>query len=348
MIQEQYQHLMDQVEPGEELIHTVTAAARRIEKRPSRRLRVPALALVAACLCLVLAVPALAAVSEGAYSLLYSISPATAQFFRPVNLVDEDKGIQMEVVSAYIHENVAEVYIALRDLTGERVDETTDLFDSYSIRRPFDSEAGCRLAYYDQENRAAYFLLQIEEWGKRSIEGDKITFTVREFLSGKQVYEDLEIPMDLSMVTQGEQVQAENIVGGGGDGYAALAEGQTPAILKPGDTWDGFHVEGIGLTGIGYVDGKLHIQTAVENYLYNDNHGYFYLKAPDGTQERCSYSISFFDHDEGEGRVQYNEYVFDIPQEKLSQYTLYGNFVTCNQKTQGDWSVTFPLEQAEK
>lgn len=345
MIQEQYRHLMDQVGPGEELLHTVTSAARQGERGRSRRPRAPALALAAACLCLMLAIPALAAVSEGAYSLLYSISPATAQFFRPVNLVDEDNGIQMEVVSAYIHENTAEIYIALRDLTGERVDETIDLFDSYFIRGPFDSEAGCRLAGYDRAARTAYFLLQIQQWGEGSIAGDKITFTVREFLSGKQTYENLEIPIDLSAVAQGERTQDVDIIGGSGDGYAALAEGQAPAVLEPGAAREDFPVEGIGLTGIGYVDGKLHIQTAVEHYSDNDNHGYFYLRAPDGTEQRCSYSVSFVNHGEPEGRVQYFEYVFEIPQEQLSQYTLYGNFVTCSQKVQGNWSVTFPLEQ---
>ena len=42
---------------------------------------------LAACLCLVcvLAVPAMAAFSPSFYELLYAVTPATAQFFKPVS-----------------------------------------------------------------------------------------------------------------------------------------------------------------------------------------------------------------------------------------------------------------------
>lgn len=58
---------------------------------------------------------------------------------------DEDNGIKIEVVSVYLHDNIAEVYITMQDLTEQhRVDATMDLFDSYSINRPFDSTAHCK------------------------------------------------------------------------------------------------------------------------------------------------------------------------------------------------------------
>lgn len=339
MFQEQYQHLMDQVEPGEPLLRAVMEKTRH-RRGPAR----PAVLVLAACLCLMLAVPALAARSDGMYEALYAISPATAQFFRPINLTDEDNGIQMEVVSAYIHENVAEIYIALRDLDGERVDRTTDLFDSYSIRRSFNCSAGCQPAGYDEATGTAYFLIQMKEWGNRSIEGEKITFDLKEFLSHKQVYENVEVPIDLTAVPQGEATLAEYVTGGGGTGYTASVQEQTPPILVPGQPREEFPVEGIDLTGIGYVDGKLHLQTAVMDNLDKDNHGYFYLKDKDGNIQQCSYNFYFVNHYQREGRIDYCEYVFDVPQEKLGQYVLYGDFVTCDQKIDGNWSVTFPLE----
>lgn len=70
---------------------------------------------LAACLCLVcvLAVPAMAAFSPAFYELLYAVTPATAQFFKPVQRSCEDNGIRMEVTAAYIHENTAEIYLSL-------------------------------------------------------------------------------------------------------------------------------------------------------------------------------------------------------------------------------------------
>ena len=66
---------------------------------------------IAACLCLVfiLAVPVMAASMPAFYNMLYTVSPATAQFFKPVQLSCEDKGIRMEVSAAYLHEKIAEI-----------------------------------------------------------------------------------------------------------------------------------------------------------------------------------------------------------------------------------------------
>lgn len=52
----------------------------------------------------------------------------------------------------------ADIYISMQDLTGDRIDETMDLFDSYQINRPFDSSGACRLAGYDAQQKAAAFL----------------------------------------------------------------------------------------------------------------------------------------------------------------------------------------------
>ena len=40
----------------------------------------------------------------------------------------------MEVEAVYVHADTAEIYLSMQDLTEERIDETVDLFDSYSIR----------------------------------------------------------------------------------------------------------------------------------------------------------------------------------------------------------------------
>jgi len=81
--------------------------------------------------------------------------------------------------------------------------------------------------------------------------------------------------------------------------------------------------------------------------LKNDNHGSFYLKDIDGNIVDYNYNIYFVNQYEQPGRIDYCEFVFDIPQEKIGSYTLYGNFVTSGMITEGNWRVTFPLEQAK-
>ena len=77
----------------------------------------------------------------------------------------EDDGIKMEVISAYINADKADIYISMQDMTDERIDETTDLFDSYSINRPFSSSATCERMSYDEETKTATFLISITQWG---------------------------------------------------------------------------------------------------------------------------------------------------------------------------------------
>lgn len=347
MLKEKYKHMSDQIHPSDELLHKTLHAASGREKRNIRKfllLRKPVAVLVALCLCLTLSVPALAANIESIYQLMYLVSPGIAQFFMPVQQSDESNGIKMEVVSASIHENTAEIYVTLQDVTGDRIDGSTDLYDSYSIHRPFDSSAHCELIGYEDSTKTATFLITIEEWGNHNITGDKITFSVREFLSHKKTYENVEIPISLSDISAARQTQSVSLKGGGGKDYKRNTNAENNPALIPTKPMDEFPVDGIDFTGIAYLDGKLHVQTAVKNPLDNDNHGFFYLKDKNGTVINCNYSFYFSNQELESDSIVYHESVFDIPQAEISNYALYGHFVTSGMKTEGDWQITFPLK----
>lgn len=351
MFSEQYQHLFKQVSPDEHLMQATITKTQTYEKKYDSKLflwRKPAIACVCIFLCTFLVLPTLAATVKPIYQLMYLVSPAVAQFFMPVQKSDEENGIKMEVVSAYIHENKAEIYITMQDLTEDRIDETTDLFNSYSIHRPFDSFAHCERVGYDESTKTATFLITMEEWGKHNIKGDKLTFSVREFLSHKKIYENLSVPIDLATISVAKKTQIVSSRGGGGADYEAyvLFE-QNPIALVPTEPMRELCVDGIDLTGIAYIDGMLHIQTAVEGRFDNDNYGYFFLKDRNGTIVHCNYNFGFTNQYEHADRIDYDEYVFNIPQKQLGEYTLHGYFVTSGMKTEGPWQVTFPLEQGK-
>lgn len=349
MFKEQYNKLNKQINPRENLIQDTIDKAEKHEKIDSKKARLfyrPAIAIVSICLVVCFIMPALAAGVDPVYQLMYMVSPNAAQFFVPVQKADENNGIKMEVVSAYIHENVAEIYITLQDLTQERVDETTDLFDSYDINRAFDSSARCALVGFDKASKTATFLISIEEWGDKNIDGDKITFFVWEFLSNKQTYDNIEIPIVLSTINVAGETQTISCTGGGSTNYERFAEFQNnPIALVPSPPINEFFVDGIELTGIGYINGSLHIQTAVKNALEKDNHGVFYFKDSKGNRIDSSYTFYFMNEDEHSGRIDYCNYVFDIPQNELGSYTLHGDFVTTGVRTKGPWKVTFPLSK---
>ena len=297
---------------------------------------------VAAVLCLtVVAIPALAAFDvEPAYNVLYSVSPAAAQKLKPVRMSCEDRGIKMEVVSAAVIGDRADIYVSMRDMTGDRIDGTTDLFDSYSINRPFDSGATCQLESYDPATGTASFLISITQFGGRNITGDKITFSVDRFLSHKSDFSGPLESIDPASAPTEPLVRTDYNLRGGAFGDGGV-EGRMP-VLMPDPNVTFSPVTGAEITAIGYVDGRLHIQAWYEDIRRTDNHGFIYLQNAGGERLDCELSLSFWDDDE---LGSYEEYVFDISPEEAAGCQVMADITTCGMLTEGDWQVTFPLTE---
>lgn len=319
------------------------AKAYKCSNMPSMRKRWIA-AVVAIIVCFTVAVPALAATVPAFYEMLYSISPATAQFFKPIQKSCEDNGIRMEVVAAHISENTAEIYVSMQDLEETRIDETIDLFDSYNINTPFDCSSHCEFASYDPTTGTATFLITIEQWDTQNIEGEKLTFNVREFLSNKQEFEGVITDIDLANTDLEPMTQ---IVEPRGIDGSELAEqynsNKNGLVVLKSDQSITSPVDGVTITAVGYVNGNFHVQVYYENIHKTDNHGAISLKnRVTGETVPCFGSVSFFD---AEKTGSYQDYIFvGIPTAELLNYQLYGEFVTTEGSVEGNWSVTFPLE----
>lgn len=319
----------------------IAEAAEAVSRRRVTTLRRAAVIVAAAALCLALALPALAA-SDGTYELLYAVAPALAQRFKPVQLSCEDNGIRMEVVAAAVQGGTAEAYIALRDLEGDRVDETCDLFDSWRFHTPFDSINTCRLESFDPETRTALFYVRMSTLNGEDIRTDnsKITFSVGEFLSGKQTIEGVDLQGVLEDLDPAPATQFPTSIRGG-DGLGIGFSLPPILCLVPAEEPLMTPVDGIEITGAGYVDGRLHIQAYYRDIFRADNHGFLYFLDENG-QEVCStLSLLLWD---SEQTGSYQEYIFDIPPEALAAYSLWGDFYTGSLLTEGSWQVTFPLD----
>lgn len=312
------------------------------------------LGTAAACLCaaFILLISSLsiatAAGSSSAYEALYTLFPGAAEFFSPVNESCVDNGIEMCVKAIYVHDDSADIYISMKDLTGDRIDETTDLFDSYEIRPSYDQIGGCQRVGYDAGNKETTFLISVRQPGNR-IAGKKLTFRVSEFLSGKQ-----EVTMELPMIElEHAQKAAEILLPEDMDarirGCSFAASGDVDEediteYLAPDAGVKFSPVDGVEVTAYGFVDGKLHIQTHYENIQEYDNHGEIYLVNPDGERILCAVKVSFWDE---EGTGSYDEFIFDAGEaDDLSGYSAEGYFVTCDERCEGSWSVTFPIENS--
>jgi len=304
-----------------------------------RRYRLPVIA-AAILLLMTLTVSGLATANVGAvYDALYAVFPGIAQKLRPVQMACVDNGIELTVISADVEGDTARVLLGLRDLEGDRVDETCDLYDSYGIHLPSDLVGTCSFSHFDEESRTAVFLVEITRGDGKNIKGDKLTFTLSEFLSGSTEHYGF-VDLDLSQAEMSPETRPlmdEEIRGGGGSAdfdpntiTEVLSERKE--LLSP--------IENVTVTGMGYVDGLLHVQIHYANRMENDGHGYISLKDEKGREHFCLGSISFWDET---GKGSCDELVFDISPEELKNLKPFGHFKSADSLHRGNWEITFPL-----
>lgn len=335
-----YRHMNDAIIPSPAL------AAETLAKAKRRRFPLRRLAALAAAAALCAATPALAAQTELGYQALYLIAPAAAQFFQPVRRSCTRSGVTMEVAAVRVEGSAAQAYITL---SGEAVDETTDLYDSYSFHLPFDQTSRCERAGYDEATHTATFLCTTETMDGSPIPtGGKMTFSVGCFLSGKERAKDMAVDLNLaehaleaataSTWSPGEPEDPDAYFCSGGSGK----DGQDAIpMLLPGAP-SAEPAANISITAAGYADGLFHIQAELKDRLRTDAHCRLWLEDGEGNQTG---PLSTVYHTRGEGadRKDYVDAVFSVSPADLADYALHGDFYASGQYTEGRWRVTFPL-----
>ena len=166
--------------------------------------------------------------------------------------------------------------------------------------------------------------------------GSKITFSLKTLLCGKK--ETLDKPITIDWKSIPESVRTET------------ADPYEGTVLVPGD--DQMEPEsGFYLSGIGYVVDKLHIQLFTPWRSVYDDHAFLYLLDAQGNRVyadmlyRGGYTTGA---EETVQRADYIDYAFDVPQNELELYSLFGDFYSAKTRIDGNWSITFPIPNDEK
>lgn len=303
-----------------------------------------ALISVAAAVVLIVApLPTLTAFGvDSAYYLLYAIIPSVAQTFKPVQKSCTDNGIEMTVISAERKGNEASVYIAMHDVENKYPGGKWDLFDSYGINVSRDMIGHCSFSEYDSNTHTAYFVVHLETMDGSEMPDSKVTFSVGNLLMGKVNTNGLIKEIDLSTVPYEPETTTRTEFRGMSfyddepypDNYRFLLPAEEP-LCTP--------VSGVSVWNIGYVDGALHILTEYDDILTTDNHGFMTLRDESGNAVSDKDIVEFSYWDD-ENRDSFSEIIIPIDYENLSNYSLYGEFVTSDTCIFGDWEVTFPLQ----
>lgn len=311
---------------------------RKVYRMKGKRL----LAVVAAVLLFTCTAGALAAVNEDINALLYRVWPWASQALKPVNLVCEDQGIRMEVVSASLQGQEAFVTLTMRDMTGGRIDGTVDLFDSEMLYLPYDGSGTCTLLDYDEETGTASFAVYMR-FSERPAETDKVTFSVSRILTGKR-----KITVDLTPLL-GEIREAESvpIPGSIRGGSVECVE-----VLNPENSREILVTEGVTLAGAGLCGGALHVQLRYDDIYHTDNHGFLTLTDTAGNDyghgelPNSIGTVSWFDRETNgiDSSDSWQEYIFTDYPADLENLVVTGEFVTAEPFIAGDWQVSFPLK----
>ena len=317
--------------------------------------------IAAALLCIIFSVSAVA--MRPYYREIFKTAEQIIHQLKPVKKSCMDNGIKMEVISASVVDNEAIVYISMQDLEGGKIDESYDIFDSYSIKGNFDSYGYCEKIDYDFKTKTATFLLTIGRSDGKEMKDGKVTFSVGESISGKITYSDYIAGINFSKVELNPKTRRDVDVSCGGgihfnnsdNSFMDYAE-SIEYLVPQGKLFSPF--PGASITAMGYIDGKLHVQMLYENLSKTDCHGFVHFVDDNNNQRIDSLFGVYYWNEEGSYEVQkglfgnefiqyhdqYYEVVFDIPPEKLENCRMFGEFITHNNFIEGNWSVTFNIE----
>ncbi len=289
--------------------------------------------LIAAALCALLAVSALAAsptLRDAVQGLLGGFAPY-AQTVEGAAATDQ--GIQVSVVRAVADATDGWYYLEVKDLTGDRLTEDTYL-DGAAQSKAYDPESrtvlaqGAARARSRNEDGTMTIALQ-EIWGGERFEGVVLP---RELLEPDNVLESMQLSDEHSHGT--------------GDDRVVLVPGQTPMDLAG--------APGFALSSMGFDEkGRLHVQIRVEDG-YEVPEWEFYLGREiwqvGDAKLRSGGGYSF--EQEGMRFVDFRTNFFEdfreetyVPKEAYQglELTLEG-WIATRERIRGNWEVTFPLE----
>ncbi|MDE7221087.1 MAG: hypothetical protein K2O45_15955 [Oscillospiraceae bacterium] len=317
-------------------------------RRPKHRIRFRPAAIAAAVLLL-----ALGATAAAGGVALHELPAAIIQSLQPVRLSDTDQGISMTVQSAAVEDGVFTAYITMTDeRDGDRLAQGVSLYDSYRIGTPYGAgmmSFGCQPLGYDEFSKSYGYLVTIRAKDNAGQTIDfpkrKFTFSVRQLMLGQDRTKP-ELSLDWDTLPARPRTQQKYCFGGSYiEGYepAQQSFGSMVDFLQPG-TMDVPVADGVAITAGGFLDGKLHLLLRYDN-TGPDDHGWLQLISPkDGRADVAACVSMAYREEDG---TKYEELIYDITPEDLEGRVLAGEFTTGGYLLNGDWKVTFTIQDGE-
>lgn len=339
----------------DDMAQRIQAAAQ--EKKPRViRLRRPLALAAVFCLMLVCSMGVLATTVPSVQNLFAVVGSQISSLLQPIERSSTDNGVETTVVAAMNDNDMVDIYVAVKDLEGTRIDERTSLADVQLTG--IDMAPMVQMVQFDDKTATATF--RIQGVCGEDLNGKKITLSIGAVLLGKTEWMDQNTGVsaaDVAKVFPSPAFQpitgtsTRTTVGSADahnafDGDKALVPAQSDGSLDSLFPWG-------SLTSGGVADNALHLQlkpSAVGKYAQYTS-VFLTPGNPDNEEKLPVHSIDFGKCETlGSNQYyEYTEYILPLPQgADLEKFTVAYSGVSYESAVPGRWETTFRLESVSR
>ena len=314
---------------------------------------------IAAVLCLAMVLLSTGVVSAYEY-FFHKIPEEIALTLIPVKLTHTSQDITMTVQYASVKDGTLSIYFTLEDISDlDRLAEGVKFDRSWEVNEPYSAR---RIIYkydslgYDEESNTYGFLVQITP---TNVLGDilyfqdqQYTITINQLLLGQKQEEFVYSPdwstlPDEPEIYKGKCTSWANVENYKRQSYKV---GYNVRMLQAG-SWEIPVSDGVMITAAGFMNDGFHIQVRYNDQAGGYDFGHLILVTSDeneiggfGSMDEGNFCyVSYTDAD----NYQYTDFIYDISPEDLDGASLKGNFICGDTLLDGDWEVTFSVDQSE-
>lgn len=340
----------------------------RGEKTVKKRVSFRIICIIAALMLGTMA--ALAAGVEDVNDMLYKLWPEAARALRPLHLSDEHDGIRLDVISATLADDH---YLVTWSLTDQDGNSNIDVKSCHSsLHVPIMEEAVGRTEQLSwdpdlhQAVCATYFDYKPRPASAVSPENaDKAYFVVSNLYGYKP-----SASLDLMSLMNGQDYPVESVpVPPDNSDDPLLYRDRPPegtTVLNPANSLHIPIAENIELSGIGWIDGKLHVQVHFSDYLMHVETDEFI-----SSQVRYAWTANIHDRQGNEvtledeetrqdirniewadGSDLWTEMIWPVGEDVMKDCTLDAEFSTMavyrEELTRTMWHVSFPTNMIQE
>ena len=335
--------------------------------------------IAAAALMIVLMATALAATNETVNGLLYKYWPDLAETLMPVNLTCEDQGVRLEILSALAEGSDVTVTFSLQDLEGNRINGHTEanIDIDAQLFRNCSASGTISPAYYVEKEKKAYFVNSIH-FDTVSVPTDGQITAYTDFITPHQYSTVDLLPLLKEYGNRAVSMPVpENAIANAGytdDGFcntmdrvgdSRLVIPEAMRVLDPQNSPEIPLTENVYLSGIGMIDGLLHVQVHYTDLDYkevsDDTHTASYypwkvwisLRDPD-EENPFGTSPKYWQEDKlpggitgmywhKDGKEGWGEQVFTIDTGLTEEQVFIAEINVTQPPILGHWKINFPL-----